>query len=169
MPFSVCRKIYRKTLFDDIEFPVGKQNEDIVTNFKLLSKIDKIIITNKIGYYYFQNEVSITNGVLKVKDLDLLDICYELYDITLKFQDKKIIKLAQIKLARSYFSLLAKGLKYGFSKEREIKGILVDLIKKLRENYCLLITSSIPFSRKIMVTLFCINYNLLVKIKHYLK
>jgi glycosyltransferase involved in cell wall biosynthesis len=32
-PFSVCRKLYKRHLFDDINFPTGKRYEDIVTNF----------------------------------------------------------------------------------------------------------------------------------------
>lgn len=117
-PFSVCRKLYKRRLFDGISFPEGKINEDIVTNYKVLENADLLLHLNEVGYYYFQeNEKSITSGALKKKDFDLLDASHELCTMSEKYEDERILKLAKIKLARSYFSLLAKSIVGGASDD----------------------------------------------------
>lgn len=53
-------KMYSKYLFDDIEFPEGKLYEDIITSYKLISKIDKMYFVNEALYVYRQRVGSIT-------------------------------------------------------------------------------------------------------------
>ena len=49
---TVCNILFKKKLFEDIKFPVGKINEDSATLYKLFDKADKISHINKAGYYY---------------------------------------------------------------------------------------------------------------------
>lgn len=161
-PFSVCRKLYKRSLFEKIRFPEGKVNEDIVTNFRVLMKCNRIVHTNKIGYYYFQGGISTSRGGLKKKDFDLINASEELVSLTENEYYKDIKYLAKVKLARSYFSLLAKIAFYGIDEEDlEKKEIIKCLTEKLRENYSLLIKSPMPLNRKIMVTALCINFSFL--------
>lgn len=161
-PFSPCRKIYKRYLFEEIRFPEGKINEDIVTNYKVLSKCNKLIHTDKVGYYYFQNSLSTTRGGLKRKDFDLLDACKELNDLSRETDNKSIIKLAEIKYARSYFSLLAKIAFYGVEDETLDKTqVIRELTCELRRKYFILMNSPMGIDRKIMITLVCMNINLL--------
>lgn len=71
-------KIYKRTLFDDIRFPVGKLNEDEFTTYKLLHKCNSIIFLKEKLYYYRQTPNSIMNKKFNVKRLDLLDAVKEL-------------------------------------------------------------------------------------------
>src|SRR5690625_4358985 len=103
--FAVWRKLYKKSLFSDIEFLEGKIYEDILINFQLLSKAQKIARSNKVYYYYFQDDLSTTRNGLKKRDFDLLDICEKIIELS-KDEDDEIKYLANVKLARSYFSLL---------------------------------------------------------------
>lgn len=171
-PFSVCRKMYKKNFFKEIRFPEGKINEDIVTNFKVLSKINKLVHISDIGYYYFQNFESITNGKLKKKDFDLLDVSRELCELSKNMSNIKIYNLAKIKLARSYFSLLAKGAVYGISDDiKEPNKRIAYLTKNLRKNYILLMSSPISLKRKVVITMLAVNFNLmatLIKIYYLL-
>lgn len=50
-----CNKLYKKYLFNDIEFPIGKLYEDLGTTYKLISKCNKIVITSKRTYNYLLN------------------------------------------------------------------------------------------------------------------
>lgn len=52
-------KMYKKELFDDIQFPVGKKMEDLGTTYKLLLKTRKIAYCSNALYYYYQREDSI--------------------------------------------------------------------------------------------------------------
>lgn len=55
-----CNKIYRRELFDKIEFPRGKNFEDAHTLPKLINTA-KVIATTSIGtYYYCWNDAGIT-------------------------------------------------------------------------------------------------------------
>lgn len=62
--------LYKKVLFDNIRFPVGSNFEDIATTYKILDASKKIIVTNKILYYYFINDNGITQ---KMKKQDIID------------------------------------------------------------------------------------------------
>lgn len=160
-PFSVCRKLYKKMLFEKVRFPEGRINEDIVTNFKVLMNCKRLIRTTKIGYFYFQGSRSTTRNGLKRRDFDLIEVSKELVSLTeVNYKDLKY--LAQVKLARSYFSLLAKIAFYGIDEqELDYRNIVNELTKKLRQNYFLLMCSPIPLNRKIMITAVCINIKLL--------
>ena len=49
-------KIYRKRLFDDVRFPVGKIFEDVCTYPLLLKKASKVFVSEKGRYNYCYNE-----------------------------------------------------------------------------------------------------------------
>ncbi len=53
-------KMYRRELFDEIQYPIGRIHDDMFTTHKLFGKAEKIAVTNKYLYYYFQREGSIT-------------------------------------------------------------------------------------------------------------
>lgn len=158
--YSMCNKIFKKSLFDNVRFPEDVKHEDIITLYNVLSNAKKLAKSNEIGYYYFQNQTSRTNGKLVKKDFDIYKVGDELYELALKTNNKKIIKYAKIKQARSDFSLLAKIAYYGIDDELNKKKIIKDLTKSLRKNYKILIMSNIKLSRKVLVNLFCINYNI---------
>lgn len=162
-PFSVCKKVYSSALFKSIRFPEGKMNEDIVTNFNLLMESNKLVHLCDIGYYYFQNENSLTNGPLKLKDFDLIVASKTLCELASPLDDYRVYNLAKVKLARSYFSLLAKAALNGISSDIPNKNAyLSELIDNLKQNYLLLMKSPMQLNRKVLISLFCINYDFMV-------
>jgi len=52
-------KIYRRDLFENIEYPVGRKMEDLGTTYKLFRNVDKISYNPCRLYYYFQRDDSI--------------------------------------------------------------------------------------------------------------
>lgn len=160
--FSVCRKLYKRELFNNNRFLEGRIYEDILINFEVLSQAKKLVRSNKKLYFYYQDDESTTRNYLNRKDFDLLYICKKLLNKCKEEGDEILIYYAKVKLARSYFSLLSKTAYYGISKELNKKEIVKELTKKLRKNYSLLIKSPIPISRKLIITAFCLNYNLVV-------
>lgn len=158
--FPVWNKLYRKELFDTIRFPVGKNYEDIVTNFLLIGKSKKICKSNKVCYFYFQNDTGITRSCLKKADLDLLRTGKELIQLAKKERNNYLIELAEIKKARAYFSLLIKGLFYGIANDIKQEKVFSYLKRGVMKNYWKLFFSSMPISRKILMTIVCLNVNL---------
>lgn len=157
--YAVWRKLYRRELFESIRFEEGRINEDILINYQLLQKSKRLVRSNKLLYYYFQNNESTTRNGLKRKDFDLLYICKKVVEMS--SDDDELRYYAEIKLSRSYFSLLAKIAYYGFKDEDiDKRRTIKELTLNLRNNFKLLMSSPIPSSRKIMIALFCIDFKL---------
>ena len=71
-------KLFKKYIFDDIRFPVGKYHEDEYVIHKELFKANKIAYTNKQLYLYYRNPNSISlNPDMKKR-----------YDIVLAYKDR---------------------------------------------------------------------------------
>lgn len=62
-------KLYHKSLFSDIRFPVGKIHEDEFITYKLLYKAKKIALTTKQLLYYWQRPDSIMGALSKSKGI----------------------------------------------------------------------------------------------------
>lgn len=162
--FSVCRCIYATDLVKNEMFPVGKINEDIVYKYKVFSKASYMIDTNQIKYFYFQDTGSITTDGFRKRDLDLCAAAEELNCLTQEETYGKIRKMGKVKYARSSLSLLCKIAYYGIAdKDINQKETVKAFQKDLRHNYFLLLFSPMAFSRKVLATLFCINFNLTEK------
>lgn len=88
---SACNKIFHRSLFDDIEFPVGKYYEDLATIPILLYKAKKIVKVNKSYYTYFQRSGSIAHTANK-KIFDIYDAINTVIDYVVnRGNEKKII------------------------------------------------------------------------------
>ena len=59
---SACNKIFKKSLFDQIRFPIRKWYEDLATIPVLLKQASKVVHIEQVLYYYFQREGSIAHG-----------------------------------------------------------------------------------------------------------
>lgn len=74
MPFiSACNKIYRRRLFDGIEFPKGKLYEDAFTTYKLIDRAKKIVFTTSKFYFYRLNSQSILGQSFKEKHIEMVE------------------------------------------------------------------------------------------------
>lgn len=56
---SVCNKLFKRTLFEKVRFPVGKFYEDTFVYHLLAYKANKIVLTGNEGYFYFLRKESI--------------------------------------------------------------------------------------------------------------
>lgn len=149
--YSVCRKLYKREVIGNVRFPVGKINEDICTNFRFLKNAKRLVKSSLIMYYYFSNPNSITGTVFKEKDFDLLDACSELIEETKS--SLELQKLAEIKLAISYYSLLGRYIMYPHSSFRNLDDKVHFLHEKLRSNYLKIMKSHTKLKKKCMVSI----------------
>lgn len=67
---SACGKMYHRSLFDDVRFPVGRNNEDYAILIYLFEKCETVCYTKDVIYYYFVREGSITRSLLNVHSFD---------------------------------------------------------------------------------------------------
>lgn len=69
-------KLYQKSLFDGIEYPIGKLHEDEFVTYKLIGKATRLVLCQKALYYYRQREGSIMQE-WSIRHLDALDAFFE--------------------------------------------------------------------------------------------
>jgi uncharacterized protein YneF (UPF0154 family) len=69
---SACNKLYKASLFDDIEFPKGLWYEDIGCVPIVISKARKVGKINEVFYYYYQRDDSIVHTP-SMKIFDIYD------------------------------------------------------------------------------------------------
>lgn len=68
-----CNKLYKKSLFDKILFPEGKVHEDEFVAHHLLYKAQRVVFSDAVLYFYFQNSSGITNSKYNAKRLDAIE------------------------------------------------------------------------------------------------
>lgn len=73
-------KLYHKSVFRDIRYPVGKNFEDAFTTYKVLYKCEEIAFTPTPLYYYFRNETGISRSPWKESELVIFDAMREQMD-----------------------------------------------------------------------------------------
>lgn len=73
-------KLYKRSLFENITYPLGKKYEDIGTTFYLLEKCNKVVVTGKPEYYYITREDSIVNNNSENTVIDYIDLIIQRYN-----------------------------------------------------------------------------------------
>ena len=158
--YGVCRCLFRNDVIVNIRFREGKINEDIDFKYKVLQRCYRMVYSNQMKYFYFQAGNSTSMGGLVRKDFDLYEAAEELSKLTSNEEYGNIRFLGEVKKRRTPFSLLCKIAYFGVADPNLNKKELVKtLTKEHRNNVKLLLTSPLPFSRKILAVFFAINYN----------
>ena len=73
-------KLFRKTLFENIRFPVGKYSEDEYTTYRLVLRAVRTVCLPKYIYFYYLREGSIVRTYVDKR----FEVCRELPDIIRK-------------------------------------------------------------------------------------
>ena len=82
--FSVCNKIFKRELFKNIKFPVGKKFEDARTTYRLAAYSNIATFNRYNGYNYFQRNNSIINTLTEYEMYDRVLLWNEISEIILK-------------------------------------------------------------------------------------
>lgn len=67
-----CCKLYKKSCFENIRYPLGKLHEDEYTTYKILFEKSSISYLEEPLYFYFTNSNSIMNSEWSPKRLDAI-------------------------------------------------------------------------------------------------
>ncbi len=118
-------KLYHKSVFYDVRYPVGKNFEDTFTTYKLLHKCEKIAYTDIPLYYYFRNESGISRSPWNTSELVIFDAMKE----QMKFYEEKGLEKAYQK----EFQLFVHHHAYQIVRIRENKRDLKKNKAKLKE------------------------------------
>lgn len=135
MPSYAVNKVYKRTLFKRIEYPLDRYFEDTATTYKLISRANKIAITPYVGYNYLYNPDSLSNN----KSIDYSKVVKREYDNALAFGERYMFCKNQYSLSdvrvicadkaymrmRAFLHLQAhKGFKLSIKQKAEISNIM---------------------------------------------
>ena len=67
-------KLFKRELFDDVKFPVGKIYEDTAVTYKLIDKSNRVGCIGKAKYNYIKREGIVMDNAIKNIRLDAIDI-----------------------------------------------------------------------------------------------
>lgn len=105
-----CCKLYKRNLFDQIRFPVGRIHEDEFTTYKLIYKANKIAQSKAALYFYWMRDNSIMGSGFNIRYwIDKLDAFEERGDffgqismVELQAFTYETVFLMYISIIRSY-------------------------------------------------------------------
>lgn len=150
-------KLYKRELFEDIQYPEGKIFEDIYTTHKLIAKCQTIAVVDGIMSYYYQRSDSIMNHAFHLKKLDYLGALEE-----------RIVFLRErnlLDLERKQYDELLHALIWEYSRVRDIlhdkeaqNSIHAMFKKYYKRNH----ESSCPSDTKFLRWLFYVNPELVI-------
>ncbi|MBO4910931.1 MAG: glycosyltransferase family 2 protein [Lachnospiraceae bacterium] len=158
--YSTCTKIYRKSLFDEVKFPEVLSYDDVTTNYDLLTKAKRYLISNKQCYYYYVREVSITKGLFSTSDLDYVLSGEQIVSRT--ENSPRLKKLGNMTLARFHFTNLCKLLKFGCEPDIDYKELIRTSIPVIRSGMTDLLKSGMKMDRKIIMLVLSLNIKLTI-------
>lgn len=128
-----CGKLYHKSVFYDVRYPIGKIFEDTFTTYKVLHKCKKIAYTELQLYYYFQNEQGISHSLWKPSELVIFDAMQE----QLKFYKEKGLQKAfekEFQLFVHHHAYQIVRIKENKNDLKKNKAVLKDIKKALRKH-----------------------------------
>ena len=130
---TAVNKLYRKSLFTDLKFEVGKIAEDAFIMIKLLDKCEKIVATNEKKYYYVHRENSITTQKFSTKFLNVIEAYEQNSNIILE-KYPKLKDVAQTRMNWAYFYVLDRLLLDDNYNDKELENKLISYLKNYRKD-----------------------------------
>lgn len=130
---TAVNKLYRKSLFTDLKFEVGKIAEDAFIMIKLLEKCEKIVATNEKKYYYVHRENSITTQKFSTKFLNVIEAYEQNSNIILE-KYPKLKDVVQTRMNWAYFYVLDRLLLDDNYNDKELENKLISYLKNHRKD-----------------------------------
>ncbi len=127
---SVCNKLFRRDLFGDNPFPVGKLYEDEYVTYRVVHKCDNVFYTDKVSYYYRTNQQGITHYSFSEKELHRIEASLIRIDF-LRDNYPRLVKHGERYLMYDCLTTLSKMSKY----RKEYDYIILGNIKKTLASY----------------------------------
>lgn len=157
--FSPCNKIFKKTLFDNINFPEGKIYEDARTIYKLAASAKCAVVEKKCFYNYRIRNTG-TMGSFSIENfLDRVSVWDEIYDFVHSRFSRKDLAMLVAKKNRLVIELLTLILK---RKQLIDQGeIIVGLVSHIKRPF--IMNSKISLKSKIIGCFFIMYSFLLLK------
>ena len=158
--YCVCDKLFKRNTIGNHRFTEGIILEDIDFMFPFIQKCNTAVQINQSLYYWFYNYGSITRKCVSEKDKDVFYVWKKIVDET-KILSPELEYYAKMNLCRAHMGIIAKACKFGVSETyTDWENDRNTYVKYLRRNYFKLLKWKMPMSRKLLLTVICINPNI---------
>lgn len=127
-----CGKLYRKKLFTNIRYPVGKLHEDEFTTYKLIFSAGTVSLIQRPMYYYFYNESGITQSDWNPKRIAALDAVEERLAFFRTENDRELFAYTAV-IYLSYAHLMLEKIDKitDEDKKKEYRKLIQDHVSKV--------------------------------------
>lgn len=147
-------KLYKKELFEDIKFPIGKTMEDLAVMYQLFYKSKNIVYNNKQMYFYVQRK----NSILHRREKSLINNRFEL-----SLEKYNFLKSKYPDMIENYKAMLEVCLEtFQYLNTQEKKSLCINIYKEIP--YKMKIFNMISIKSKIRYILFILNKKLYIKL-----
>jgi len=126
---SPWAKLFKKDLFENINFGTYRKFEDFATIYKLIMKCNKICYINQKKYYYYHRNNSLMRNKFSESNLDVLEINKDMNKEIIKVYPNMYLALNN-RMMCTYFYLIRNIDK---KKYKLIYNEAIDFIKKNRK------------------------------------
>ena len=150
---TAVNKLYKKSMFDRVKYPVGRTAEDAFVILHLLEQADRVAITNERKYYYFHRENSITTRLYSKRDFDAIAAYEHNYKFIVE-RFPELEKTARMRLYWANFYVLDKMM----LSDNATKQDYAPLVKYIRSGlFFILRDGCFLLSRKIATIVLCLS------------
>lgn len=158
---NAVNKLYRRSLYQSIRYPVGKLSEDAFIVVELFAQTKKVVISTVPKYYYLHHEGTITSSPFREKDVNVI----EAYTKNLRLIEEKFPSLKQQALFRYYFAHFYVLDKMVFSSDRPNTTLKTQIIHVLRSHFFSILSNPyVGRNRKIALCGLMIHFSIYKKL-----
>lgn len=144
---GLCMKIYKKELFDNLRFEIGRLHEDLYITYKLIDLCNNLVYIDLPYYYYYQKN---TNSITKnYREKNLVDEYDALKIMLTYFQNRESIKNSFYWFLCEHFCYL-----YGRSFDLTKTEVVRSKQKQLKKDMNIFIFNSKYISRSMKIKSF---------------
>lgn len=158
---TAVNKLYKKELFEQLRFEIGKIAEDAFIMIALIHHCHKVVATNEKKYYYVHRENSITTQKFSLKFLNVIE-AYEQNANIIRENYPELADVATMRLNWAYFYVLDRLLVDADFKDKVLEDRLIAYLKKNTKN--ILLDSRFTRARKVSFLALCLSRKLYTKI-----
>ena len=123
---TVWNKIYKREILDGILFEKGKYHEDDFYTYQVFGNSKKVVLCDRVLYYYFQRNDSIMGEAFSIKRIAAIEGKYNRY-IYVKSRFPKLTYKAH---KAAFFIALYYGQKALKCKDKDVKSKSISCIKE---------------------------------------
>lgn len=128
-------KLYKKALFNEINYPKGRNYEDEATTYKILYKASRVVYVEVPLYYYYQRNDSIMGKSLSKQNLNAFISLEEVVDFYALKGETRFENKAKIRYLKTAIGYIINAEKVGKRKKitEDLKNLFNQKVKEYKK------------------------------------